>query len=146
MSSLDRLVESSRMKRAFEACYQSVLPKGSFPFVYLRYRISIALFFRYLLTKPSSSLQIDPRSVDVNVHPTKREVHFLNEESITEKIADGIQQNLAKQNHSRTFEYQASQLSNFLRTSTHLFLPSVHTDSGRIHKRGQCPEETHAEG
>ncbi|KAF8899820.1 DNA mismatch repair protein MutL [Gymnopilus junonius] len=82
-----RLVESPRMKRALEAAYQSVLPKGTSPFLYL-------------------SLQIDPRSVDVNVHPTKREVHFLNEEAITEKIADTIQENLAKQSHSRTFEYQ----------------------------------------
>ena len=54
------------------------------------------------------SLQIDPRSVDVNVHPTKREVHFLNEEAITERIADALQQSLAKQNHSRVFEYQVS--------------------------------------
>ena len=52
------------------------------------------------------SLQIDPRAVDVNVHPTKREVHFLNEEAITEKIADSIQDTLAKQSQSRTFEYQ----------------------------------------
>ncbi|KAF9041304.1 DNA mismatch repair protein MutL [Panaeolus papilionaceus] len=82
-----RLVESSRMKRAFEAAYQSILPKGACPFIYL-------------------SLEIDPRSVDVNVHPTKKEVHFLDEEHITERIADTIQQNLSKQNHSRTFEYQ----------------------------------------
>lgn len=33
----DRLVESSRMKKAFEAVYSAVLPKGSAPFVYLRY-------------------------------------------------------------------------------------------------------------
>ena len=32
----DRLVESSRMKRAFEAVYNGILPKGSSPFVYLR--------------------------------------------------------------------------------------------------------------
>ncbi|KAG6868636.1 hypothetical protein C0993_012680 [Termitomyces sp. T159_Od127] len=83
----DRLVESSRMKRAFEVVYNGILPKGSSPFVYL-------------------SLEIDPRSVDVNVHPTKREVHFLNEEEITERISDAFQKALAAQNHSRTFEYQ----------------------------------------
>ncbi|KNZ81633.1 DNA mismatch repair protein Mlh1 [Termitomyces sp. J132] len=83
----DRLVESSRMRRAFEAVYNGILPKGSSPFVYL-------------------SLEIDPRLVDVNVHPTKREVHFLNEEEITERISDTFQRALAVQNHSRTFEYQ----------------------------------------
>ncbi|KAI9568092.1 hypothetical protein HD554DRAFT_2205229 [Boletus coccyginus] len=82
-----RLVESSSVKRAIESVYSGVLPKGAFPFVYL-------------------SLEIDPRSVDVNVHPTKREVIFLNEETITERISDAIQQ-MVSQSHSRTFEYQA---------------------------------------
>nr|VWO95988.1 Di/tri peptide transporter 2 [Ganoderma boninense] len=82
-----RLVESSRIKKALEAVYNGVLAKGASPFVYL-------------------SLQIDPRSVDVNVHPTKKEVHFLNEDAIIEQIADVVQQALIGQSHSRTFEYQ----------------------------------------
>ncbi|KAF8434567.1 DNA mismatch repair protein [Boletus edulis BED1] len=81
-----RLVESSSVKRAIESVYSGLLPKGAFPFVYL-------------------SLEIDPRSVDVNVHPTKREVIFLNEEDITEQISDAIQQ-VVSQSHSRTFQYQ----------------------------------------
>ncbi|KAG1792786.1 histidine kinase-like ATPase [Suillus plorans] len=82
-----RLVESHRIKRSIESTYSGILPKGSSPFVYL-------------------SINLDPRSVDVNVHPTKREVHFLNEEAIIERISDAIQQRLAGQSQSRVFEYQ----------------------------------------
>ncbi|KAG8901182.1 DNA mismatch repair protein [Tulasnella sp. 403] len=82
-----RLVESSRIKKAIEEAYSPILNKGFFPFVYL-------------------SLQIDPSQVDVNVHPTKREVHFMNEEKIVNDISDAMQQKLASQGESRTFEYQ----------------------------------------
>ncbi|KAI0777761.1 DNA binding protein [Trametes elegans] len=82
-----RLVESSRIKKALEAVYNGVIAKGTSPFVYL-------------------SLQIDPRAVDVNVHPTKKEVHFLNEDAIIERIADVVQQALIGQSQSRVFEYQ----------------------------------------
>ncbi|KAG8696856.1 DNA mismatch repair protein [Ceratobasidium sp. 395] len=50
-----RLVDSRRIQRGIEAVYTAILPKGAHPFVYL-------------------SLEIDPKHVDVNVHPTKREV------------------------------------------------------------------------
>ncbi|RXW17653.1 hypothetical protein EST38_g8206 [Candolleomyces aberdarensis] len=82
-----RLVESSRMKRAVEAVYVSILPKGASPFVYL-------------------SLHVHPKNLDVNVHPTKREVHFLDEDTITERICSAMQATLAKQATSRTFETQ----------------------------------------
>ncbi|KZT10305.1 DNA mismatch repair protein MutL [Laetiporus sulphureus 93-53] len=82
-----RLVESSRIKKAMEAIYNGILPKGASPFVYL-------------------SLQLDPHSVDVNVHPTKREVHFLNEDAIMERISDALQGKLVGESQSRVFEYQ----------------------------------------
>ncbi|KAI0795447.1 DNA binding protein [Abortiporus biennis] len=82
-----RLVESSRIKKSLDSIYNGILPKGTSPFMYL-------------------SLQLDPRSVDVNVHPTKREVHFLNEEAIIEQISTKILETLVGQSQSRVFEYQ----------------------------------------
>lgn len=84
-----RLVESARIKRALEAAYTGVLPRGTCPFVYL-------------------SILLPPHTVDVNVHPTKREVHFLDEDAITEKIADVVQAELVKRQGARSFEYQVS--------------------------------------
>ncbi|KAF8518048.1 DNA mismatch repair protein [Hysterangium stoloniferum] len=82
-----RLVESPRIKKAIEAVYSGVLPKGACPFVYL-------------------SLHLDPKAVVVNVHPTRREVHFLDEEHITQRICDAIQEALVVNSGSRTFQYQ----------------------------------------
>jgi DNA mismatch repair protein MLH1 len=64
------------------------------------------------------SIQLDPTTVDVNVHPTKREVHFLEEEAITECIADAIQAKLARSGE-RTFEYQVG-----VTLHEHFFTPS----------------------
>eukprot|EP00116_Pleurobrachia_bachei_P001154 sb/3461416/ len=83
-----RLVESTGAKRAFEAVYSSVLPKNSYPFVYL-------------------SLEIDPGNVDVNVHPTKNEVHFLHEEAILAGIQAKAQQTLYSSTSSRNYYTQA---------------------------------------
>jgi len=83
----NRLVESTALKRAIENVYQSYLPKGSSPFVYL-------------------SLNIAPENVDVNVHPTKHEVFFLHQETIVEKIQQALEEKLLNSNASRTFYTQ----------------------------------------
>ena len=67
-----------------EQTYSTFLPKGGHPFIYL-------------------SLEIDPARVDVNIHPTKREVHFLNEDEIIELVSNEIREKLAKVDTSRTF-------------------------------------------
>ncbi|CAG9997635.1 unnamed protein product [Clonostachys byssicola] len=82
-----RSVESSVIKKALEQTYASFLPKGGHPFIYL-------------------NLSIDPARVDVNVHPTKREVHFLNEDEVIQEICKHIETKLAAVDTSRTFMAQ----------------------------------------
>uniref|UniRef100_A0A182N345 DNA mismatch repair protein S5 domain-containing protein n=1 Tax=Anopheles dirus TaxID=7168 RepID=A0A182N345_9DIPT len=79
-----RAVECSALKKAIDAIYSLYLPKGSAPFVYL-------------------SLELSPQNVDVNVHPTKHEVHFLHEEEIVEKVKLLVERALLGGNATRSY-------------------------------------------
>ena len=83
-----RLVDSSSLRKAIQTVYEAYLPKGMQPFVYM-------------------SLEIAAANVDVNVHPTKHEVHFLHEDSIIEAIQKSIEERLLGANESRTYFTQA---------------------------------------
>ncbi|XP_036069217.1 DNA mismatch repair protein Mlh1 isoform X2 [Oryzias melastigma] len=99
-----RLVESSALKKAVETVYAAYLPKKTHPFLYL-------------------SLEISPQNVDVNVHPTKHEVHFLHEDSVIESIQKHIDSKLLGFNSSRTF-FTQTLLPGPLKTSTSSAEPS----------------------
>ena len=77
-----RLVESSALKRSIESVYGQYLPKGTHPFAYL-------------------SLEIAPENIDVNVHPTKHEVHFLHQDEIIDRIQTALQTLLQEHGESR---------------------------------------------
>lgn len=75
------------LKSAIDAVYSTYLPKGMHPFIYM-------------------SLELEPTNVDVNVHPTKHEVHFLYEDEIVDKIKVQIESQLLGSNSTRTFYKQ----------------------------------------
>lgn len=83
-----RSVASDPLRRALlQGVYAQHLPKGGHAFVYL-------------------SLEFDTRNLDVNIHPTKREVRFLYEDEIIDHICSSVQEVLAAQGSSRTFQTQ----------------------------------------
>ncbi|KAJ9074217.1 DNA mismatch repair protein Mlh1 [Entomophthora muscae] len=84
----NRSVSSNALKKAIEGIYAPLLPKGCHPFIYL-------------------SLELPSKLVDVNVHPTKREVHFLYESEVIAEVAKAVQTHLEGSNNSRTFQAQA---------------------------------------
>ncbi|KAK2702009.1 DNA mismatch repair protein Mlh1-like [Artemia franciscana] len=84
----NRLVDCNPLKRALELVYARILPKGAHPFVYM-------------------ALDLLPQTLDVNVHPTKHEVRFLNEDSIVERIQKELESVLLGHSSSRTFVTQA---------------------------------------
>ncbi|KAH8299877.1 hypothetical protein KR044_007136, partial [Drosophila immigrans] len=82
-----RLVESSALKAAVDAVYSTYLPRGQHPFVYM-------------------SLSMPPHNLDVNVHPTKHEVHFLYQDEIVERIKQQLESQLLGSNATRSFYKQ----------------------------------------
>lgn len=83
----DRLVECTALKRAMEVVYAATLPKASKPFIYM-------------------AITLPPEHVDVNVHPTKKEVSLLSQEVIIGKIQSLVESKLRNSNEARTFQEQ----------------------------------------
>ncbi|KAK8378680.1 hypothetical protein O3P69_009408 [Scylla paramamosain] len=82
-----RLVDSTALRKALETMYAAYLPKAGHPFIYL-------------------SLEVDPSTLDVNVHPTKHEVFFLHQDEIIESVQKACEARLLGANESRTFYTQ----------------------------------------
>jgi DNA mismatch repair protein MutL len=72
-----RAVESGLLTAAIREGYHTALMKGQYPVTFL-------------------FLEIDPASVDVNVHPAKREVRFRDPTAVREAIVHSIQQTLER--------------------------------------------------
>jgi DNA mismatch repair protein MutL len=72
-----RAIESGLLTGALREGYHTALMKGQYPVTFL-------------------FLEIDPASVDVNVHPAKREVRFRDPSAVREAIVHSIQQTLER--------------------------------------------------
>lgn len=107
----DRLVECTAMKRAIEIVYAATLPQASKPFVYM-------------------SIELPSEHVDVNIHPTKREVSLLNQEFIIEKIQSEVELQLINSNDTRTFKEQLVQPSSSIPTGANRDSRSASSASG----------------
>ncbi|KAI8906044.1 hypothetical protein EDD86DRAFT_193518 [Gorgonomyces haynaldii] len=80
----NRLVELPDLKKSLEQVYGFFLMKGTHPFVYL-------------------ALDLDPKTIDVNVHPSKQQVYFLHSQEIIKQICQEIQKQLNSTQDQRSF-------------------------------------------
>jgi DNA mismatch repair protein MLH1 len=79
-----RLVESLPLKRCVESLYSVLLPKTAKPFIFL-------------------SIQMPPHWVDVNIHPTKREVAMLYEDDVVDEFRKLVEKALLLEEGNRTY-------------------------------------------
>ncbi|CAD6887292.1 unnamed protein product [Tilletia laevis] len=100
-----------------EAMYSGLLPKGGHPWLYI-------------------SLEIEPNRIDVSVHPTKREVHFLDEGEIMESVCTRAEARLTGANTSRTFKLTQPLLPGASEPSS----KRQQTEDDQNPARDQCPK------
>jgi DNA mismatch repair protein MLH1 len=84
----DRLVESGPIRRAVEGLYMDIIPRGAKPFIYL-------------------SLELPGFQIDVNIHPTKREIAILHEDRLCSALTNTTLKLLHSAKTSKTFHVQA---------------------------------------
>lgn len=82
-----RYVINYAFSKIIENLYKSLIPVNKFP-----------VFILYL--------EIDPVDIDVNIHPTKQEVKFLNEEQLYGKISNIIGKSLMSSIHVPQFKVE----------------------------------------
>jgi len=92
----DRFIKDAYLNHAVNKAYQELLPDDNFPL--------------YVLF-----IDIDPSKIDVNVHPTKTEIKYLDEKSIYAIIHSAVKRSLGRFNISPTIDFnQETGFSNMI--------------------------------
>lgn len=92
----DRFIKDAYLNHAVNKAYQELLPDDNFPL--------------YVLF-----IDIDPAKIDVNVHPTKTEIKYLDEKSIYAIIHSAVKRSLGRFNISPTIDFnQETGFSNMI--------------------------------
>ena len=92
----DRFIKDAYLNHAVNKAYQELLPDDNFPL--------------YVLF-----IDIDPAKIDVNVHPTKTEIKYLDERSIYAIIHAAVKRSLGRFNISPTIDFnQETGFSNMI--------------------------------
>jgi len=82
----NRFIKDGYLNHAINKAYQDLLPEENFPL--------------YVLF-----IDIDPAKIDVNVHPTKTEIKYLEEKSVYAIIHSAVKRSLGKFNISPTIDF-----------------------------------------
>uniref|UniRef100_A0A0X3NRR8 DNA mismatch repair protein Mlh1 n=1 Tax=Schistocephalus solidus TaxID=70667 RepID=A0A0X3NRR8_SCHSO len=116
----DRLIECSVIKHAIEAAYAAILPQHV-DSLYASARVEpsgtrSSTNFSVLNLRASSlfvylGLQLPPDTLDVNVHPTKAEVHFLHEDAVVAGLREAFIKSLLVSSGSKNVLMRSLRLS-----------------------------------
>lgn len=84
----NRFIKSNYLNHAVSTAFEGLIPEGSYPF--------------YVLF-----MEIDPKHIDVNVHPTKTEIKFDDERAIYAVVRSAVRQALGAHNLSPAIDFSS---------------------------------------
>lgn len=84
-----RYIRNNYLNHAVTSAFEGLLPEGSYPF--------------YVLF-----IEIDPKHIDVNVHPTKTEIKFDDERAVYGVMWSAVKQALGAHNLAPAIDFQAN--------------------------------------
>jgi DNA mismatch repair protein MutL len=84
----NRFIRSNYLNHAIQMAFEGLIPDGSFPF--------FVLF-----------IEIDPKHIDVNVHPTKTEIKFDDERTVYAVVSAAVRQALGAHNLAPAIDFSA---------------------------------------
>ncbi len=108
-----RYFQSSYFRSAVLRAYEQLLPQGAYP-----------SYFIYM--------EVDPAKIDVNIHPTKTEIKFEDEQVIWQIVHAAVRESIGKYALAPTLDFETSGTVNIpvLRPDTVATQPQIAVDPG----------------
>jgi len=100
-----RFIKSAYLNHAIQVAYEQLLSKDSFPSYFIM-------------------MDVDPKTIDINIHPTKTEIKFEDERSIYAILRSSVKLSLGKYNLTPTLDFeQEMSFANIPLKSDKAFIP-----------------------
>ena len=93
----DRFIKSPYLNHSVNSAFEGLVAKDSFPF--------------YVIF-----LDVDPKTIDINVHPTKTEIKFEDERLVYSVLRSAVKKSLGVNNFEQPLDFRTD--TNFLSTTT----------------------------
>ena len=128
-----RFIKHAYLHHAIENAFMEMIPKDSFPGYFL-------------------NIEVDPSDIDINIHPTKTEVNFLDVKLVYAILHAAVRKAIGQHNLSPMIDFnESADLNNDFGTamgmSNPLAIPNVPLDPNfNPFSKEHSPRETHWEG
>ncbi len=108
----NRFIKHPYLNHAVEEAFSELIPEGYFPTYFL-------------------FLEVDPASIDINIHPTKTEVNFQEHQVIYAMIRSAVKQAIGRFSFSSTLDFETEQsFQTYFPKDRPLVEPGIHVNTG----------------